>query len=74
MAVYVKPSIAIDGCCNINVCLDIIFKPTERLTKLWLSISDYNERRIHSSLRDLSPHEFYLQSQKQHIPIQAVRI
>jgi putative transposase len=34
----------------------------------------YNERRIHSSLRDLSPHEFYLQSQKQHTPIQVVRV
>lgn len=34
----------------------------------------YNERRIHSSLRDLSPNEFYLQNQKQLVLIPAVRV
>ena len=34
----------------------------------------YNERRIHSSIRDLAPNEFYKQNQISRIPIKAVRL
>lgn len=34
----------------------------------------YNERRIHSSIRDLSPYEFYEKNKKQLILIKAVRL
>jgi putative transposase len=37
-------------------------------------ISFYNERRIHSSLQDLSPNEFYLQNQKHLILTSTVRV
>ncbi|WP_412679179.1 IS3 family transposase [Brevibacillus porteri] len=34
----------------------------------------YNERRIHSSIRDLSPLEFYEKNKKQPMSIKAVRL
>ncbi|RNB70541.1 transposase [Brevibacillus centrosporus] len=34
----------------------------------------YNERRIHSSIRDLSPYAFYEKNKKQLISIKAVRL
>ncbi|MEJ9209717.1 DDE-type integrase/transposase/recombinase, partial [Paenibacillus larvae] len=34
----------------------------------------YNERRIHSSIHDLSPYEFYDKNQKQLISIKAIRV
>ncbi|WP_409176896.1 IS3 family transposase [Brevibacillus fortis] len=34
----------------------------------------YNEPRIHSSIRDLSPYEVYEKNQKQPISIKAVRV
>lgn len=37
-------------------------------------IKFYNERRIHSSIRDLAPAEFYRQNQVSPIPIKAVRV
>ncbi|MFD1290107.1 hypothetical protein ACFQ5B_09770 [Laceyella putida] len=37
-------------------------------------MSFYNERRIHSSLQDLTPNEFYLQNQKHLILTSTVRV
>ncbi|WP_397351572.1 IS3 family transposase [Paenibacillus larvae] len=47
------------------------FRRTEKPTRLLLRyIRYYNERRIHSSILDLSPYEFY----KQLISIKAIRV
>ncbi|WP_093231634.1 IS3 family transposase [Thermoflavimicrobium dichotomicum] len=37
-------------------------------------IQFYNKRRIHSSLRNLSPNKFYLQSQKKLVSVPTVRV
>jgi putative transposase len=58
-----------------NVYLAMLFENYGEAYKAVAEYMEYyNERRIHSSIRDLSPEQFYKQNQVCPIPIKAVRL